>query len=182
PQEAFALPRPGELVQVIPLGQTGVLLDDPAQMNRVRVQVGPIQVTVGVEELRPHPTGPTRRAQEPRSGRGTSARAQKPSSAPVSHPAELPEEAGAGLQVPTSENSCDLRGLRADEALDRAEEFMDQAMLNHSPYIYLIHGHGTGALKRSLRSYLGSSPYVRRFRPGQPDEGGDGVTVVELQV
>lgn len=206
-EEEFAPCRQGETVQVIPLGQMGVLLDDPAQTGKVRVQVGSIQVTVGADELRPY-RGASRRTKEQGRGEsgawggagaekqrgrgveertirgegGRSSRGTSPPGIPASLSPDLREEKPkASLQMPTSENSCDLRGLRIDEALDKAERFLDRAMLSQYPCIYLIHGHGTGALKRSMRRYLEESPYVRRFRPGQPEEGGDGVTLVELQ-
>jgi DNA mismatch repair protein MutS2 len=50
-----------------------------------------------------------------------------------------------------------------------------------SPYLRIIHGHGTGRLKASLREYLKTSAYVEEFRAGGRSEGGDGVTVAKLR-
>jgi len=75
----------------------------------------------------------------------------------------------------------DVRGLRADEAVREVEGFLDQAFRNGDPGVLVVHGHGTGALKQVVRSYLEDSPYVRMYRPGESHEGGDGVTVVGLR-
>jgi DNA mismatch repair protein MutS2 len=83
--------------------------------------------------------------------------------------------------VQTRSNSVDLRGQRADEALRQLEAFLDQAALAGTDSIFVIHGHGTGALRRAVREYLAISPYVERFRPGGPGEGGDGVSVVSVR-
>lgn len=58
--------------------------------------------------------------------------------------------------------------------------FMDHAFLKNRAGVHIIHGHGTGALKRAVRGYLVDSPYASDFRPGDKSEGGDGVTVVAL--
>jgi DNA mismatch repair protein MutS2 len=76
--------------------------------------------------------------------------------------------------------SCDVRGLRADEALRLVEGFLDRLYGEGRPVAYIVHGHGTGALKQSLREYLDGSPYVRAWRPAENTEGGDGATRVEL--
>jgi DNA mismatch repair protein MutS2 len=78
-------------------------------------------------------------------------------------------------------NTVDVRGQRADDALREVEAFLDRAALDGAETIFIIHGHGTGALRKVMREYLATSPYVERFRPGGPGEGGDGVSVVSLK-
>jgi DNA mismatch repair protein MutS2 len=75
----------------------------------------------------------------------------------------------------------DVRGERAEEALRQLERFLDRAARDGEPAALVVHGHGTGALKTSVREYLGSSPYAASYRPGESHEGGDGVTVVQLR-
>jgi DNA mismatch repair protein MutS2 len=90
-------------------------------------------------------------------------------------------EPAVPVAVQTRANSVDVRGQRADEALRQLEAFLDQAALDGTDSIFVIHGHGTGALRRAVREYLANSPYVERFRPGGPGEGGDGVSVVSVR-
>ena len=75
----------------------------------------------------------------------------------------------------------DLRGMRADEALDEVEHHLDLAMRRNINQFTIIHGHGTGALKKAVRGYLNDSPYVLKFRAGTDTEGGDGVSVVDVK-
>ena len=76
--------------------------------------------------------------------------------------------------------TLDLRGYRCEEALDALEMYLDKASLVNLTPVYIIHGHGTGALKQVIRDYLMNSPYVAKFRPGENAEGGDGVSVVDI--
>ncbi len=76
--------------------------------------------------------------------------------------------------------TLDLRGYRCEEALDEIEAYLDKASLVNLSPVYIIHGHGTGALKQVIRDYLMNSPYVAKFRPGENAEGGDGVSVVDI--
>ena len=73
------------------------------------------------------------------------------------------------------------RGQAADEALDHVIAALDRATLDGAPFLRVIHGHGTGKLKVSLRAYLKDSPYVAAIRPGDRAEGGDGVTIVSVR-
>ena len=74
----------------------------------------------------------------------------------------------------------DLRGLRVDEALSRVDEALNDAVLDGAGTVRLIHGKGTGALRRAIREYLGGHPLVMSAQDGE-GPGGDGVTVVELK-
>ncbi len=76
--------------------------------------------------------------------------------------------------------TLDLRGYRVEDALDEVESYLDQASLANLTPVYIIHGHGTGALKQAVRDFLKTSPYVAKFRPGEDTEGGDGVSVVDI--
>jgi DNA mismatch repair protein MutS2 len=83
--------------------------------------------------------------------------------------------------VQTSDNTCDLRGLRADDAVAMATTFLDRAMGDDRGVVFLVHGHGTGALREAVRKELRESRYVTHFRSGDTSEGGEGVTVVWLR-
>ncbi len=78
-------------------------------------------------------------------------------------------------------NTLDMRGMRVEEALDELENYLDKASLANLSPVYLIHGHGTGALKSAVREFISTSPYVAKFRAGEDAEGGDGVCVVDIK-
>ena len=71
--------------------------------------------------------------------------------------------------------------MRVEEALEAAEAFLDELFSRGERGAYLIHGHGTGTLKRAVRDALRGSVYVEASRPGLREEGGDGVTGVRLR-
>jgi DNA mismatch repair protein MutS2 len=73
-----------------------------------------------------------------------------------------------------------LVGLRAREAITRLEEFLDHAVRAGYPAVRIIHGIGSGALRRAVEEYLSRSPYCTTYRGGAPSEGGAGVTVADL--
>ena len=86
----------------------------------------------------------------------------------------------AGGALPQAASRCDLRGLRADEAVREAERFLDQAYGEGASEVLLVHGLGSGALKASVRGFLAGSSYVRAFRAAEAHQGGEGTTLVEL--
>ena len=127
--------------------------------HEVRVAAGSLKLTVSIAELR--------ESREP----------QKPRAAGNPRSSETKLE----VAVQTRENTCDLRGLRADDAVSMAISFLDRSITDSRKVAYLLHGHGTGALKDVLRKELAASPYVQASRAGERHEGGDGVTVVWLR-
>jgi len=73
-----------------------------------------------------------------------------------------------------------LVGLRTAEALDRLERFLDHAQTVGVASVRIVHGIGSGALKRAVTEYLARSSYCTRFTEAEPNRGGAGVTVAEL--
>ena len=72
-------------------------------------------------------------------------------------------------------------GCSVDEAITRAERFLDETLLSDQRVVRFIHGYGTGQLKRALAGFLQQHPLVARFTAAPPEQGGGGVTVVELK-
>jgi DNA mismatch repair protein MutS2 len=153
----------GDRVEIAHLGTSGTLLESPRGKKRVRLRVGDTDMSVAASLL--------------------------VASEGVSEPSKVPRAAGIGasrsvtLPVPPGEASIalDLRGVAADEAVDRTVAALDRTTLAGNQSLRIIHGHGTGRLKTTLRAYLKESPYVSSFRPGERAEGGDGVTIVTLK-
>ncbi|MFW9770200.1 MAG: endonuclease MutS2 [Candidatus Thorarchaeota archaeon] len=74
-----------------------------------------------------------------------------------------------------------LRGMTVDEALEALEKFLDDAVLSGAGQVYIIHGKGTGTLRRNLSAYLKDHPAVESIRIGDWNEGGHGVTIARLK-
>lgn len=73
-----------------------------------------------------------------------------------------------------------LLGLRVHEALPRLAEFLDQAMLNRQSSVRVVHGFGSGALRRAVQDFLSQSPYCASYNQAPQNEGGGGATIVNL--
>lgn len=78
------------------------------------------------------------------------------------------------------QSSIDLRGMYGNEAIEALDKFIDNAILNNLHRIDVIHGKGTGALRKKIEEYLKNQKNIKSFRLGEWNEGGTGVTVVEL--
>lgn len=132
--------------------------------GQVRVAAGALKLTVGVEDLQT-PAAVEIAKKAPAKGHTSSRRGP---------------EAPLEVAIQTSENSVDLRGMRTDDAVSLATSFLDRSLHESRRVAFLIHGHGTGALRDALRKELQENRYVAYFRAGESGEGGDGVTVVWL--
>ena len=85
-----------------------------------------------------------------------------------------------GPEPRSSDNSLDVRGQRADEAVELLEAFLDKLLRANRSTGYVLHGHGGGSLKKAVRAWLAGSRYVKTHSSGSLDDGGDGWTVIEL--
>ncbi|MBN2305183.1 MAG: endonuclease MutS2 [Anaerolineae bacterium] len=74
----------------------------------------------------------------------------------------------------------DMRGQRIEDAIPSMEDYLDAAYMSGMPFVRIIHGKGTGALRQAVRDRLHGHPLVQRYETGKPKEGGDGVTIVTL--
>ncbi len=147
----------GRKVKVLSLQQTGEIIS--FSLREAVVQVGKIRIHV------------------PLSGLGRSEE-QPEAAAPVRNYAD-----GGGYSVQKSgtvHKEIDLRGMRQEEALEKVEKALDDALWAGLKEITLIHGQGTGRLKQGLRRHLEQHCLVKEYRRGTRPEGGDGVTVVSL--
>ena len=144
---------PGDTVWVVSLRKEGQLLG--LEDTQAEVQVGQFRVKVDPKDLK------FRRRDESISD-------------------TEPEFASAGRLRPSPGLELEMRGWRVEEALERLDKYLDEAYLARLPFVRIIHGKGTGRLRRAVRELLDGHPQVRGFRPGDQLEGGEGVTVVHL--
>jgi DNA mismatch repair protein MutS2 len=164
----------GMRVHVPSMDAQGVVVKLPDSRGRVKVTVGAITLDVDADSLGigtapPRPKTPAWMTPAKGSAR-----------APAASPASTADSDALTMTFPTASTTLDLRGERVDEAVGKVEAFLDRAALDGRSPVFVIHGHGTGALRKAVREYLGRSHYVRKFQPGGKGQGGDGVTVVEI--
>lgn len=163
PAPSEQAPRPvqvGDTVLVRSVGLEGEVLSIDEEENTAEVQVGGFRMQADLAELR-RPTRSERNA-------GRTAAARRPEPARVATPA-----------APDVSLNFDMRGWRAGDVADRLERYLNDAYLAGLPYVRLIHGKGTGALRQIVRDVLKGHPLVASFGGGGPD-GGEGVTVARM--
>lgn len=80
-----------------------------------------------------------------------------------------------------AQSELNVIGRTTDEAVDAVDKFLDEASLASLSQVRIVHGHGTGALRRAIAGLLDGHPHVSRFLPAPPDQGGAGATLVELR-
>ena len=80
-----------------------------------------------------------------------------------------------------AQSELNVIGQTTDEAVDAVDKFLDEASMAHLSHVRIVHGHGTGALRRAIGGLLDGHPHVDRFRTAPPDQGGAGATLVELR-
>ena len=173
--------KKGDKVIVMPLGVDAEMVETPegpiGDNTKVLVKIGKIKSRVEAEKIRLKKTEedePKVTLEKPKK------RKEPPEKKPPTRPTTQSAEDAAVLP-PSKANSLDLRGQRAYEAEAMVDTFLDDSCREHISNVFIIHGHGTGALRNLVREKLAESPYVESFRPGKRDEGGDGVTMAMLK-
>ncbi|HEX8773618.1 MAG TPA: Smr/MutS family protein [Pyrinomonadaceae bacterium] len=90
-------------------------------------------------------------------------------------------EVRLSAQEGAARSELNLIGRTTDEAVEETDKFLDEAFLSSLGQVRIIHGHGTGALRRAIAKLLNNHPHVERFMQAPPDQGGAGATLVELR-
>ena len=80
-----------------------------------------------------------------------------------------------------TKREIDVRGMSGDEAINAIEKHLDDAIVSGLTQVIIIHGKGTGALRKHVNTYLKNNPRIVSFRAGEWNEGGIGVTIAEIR-
>lgn len=153
-------PQVGDRIRIPSLGQTAEVLTAPDDDHKLTVRFGLMKTTVSLADIE-------------------SLQGEKAEVPAKPKPQDTVPAAQAGPPAPavrTSRNTIDLRGMRVAEA----EAVLEEAIAHASGALWVIHGHGTGKLKRGVHDYLHRHPQVQRLEAADQSDGGTGVTVVYL--
>ncbi|MGA2488751.1 MAG: Smr/MutS family protein, partial [Anaerolineales bacterium] len=164
---AIEVLKPGDKVVLRTLGTEGIL--SSIDVDEAEVQAGTLRLRVRLEELK-------RKETEPETSDGK--REIIKQTTPMLD--ESPTRSALFVSSPGME--LDLRGQRAEDALDMLDRYLEKAYLAGLPFVRIIHGKGTGKLRQEVRAALKGHPNVDSFEEGGEKEGGEGVTVAKLAV
>ncbi|MFH0993624.1 MAG: endonuclease MutS2 [bacterium] len=142
----------GDVVTVIPYQRTGIVMKR-AGGNRYEVQMGALSGVFEETQIE----FSARRAVE-----------EKPVNVRV-------------VRANDTKIELDLRGERFEDAMTRLDKFIDDCLISNLEFAYIIHGYGTGALRKGVQEYVKRNPQIKSSRPGGAGEGGSGVTIVYFQ-
>jgi len=147
----------GRTVWVENLQQHAEVVSPPDARGELEVQLGPLKTRVKASDVRPA-RAPAKRA---------------PSEVQVAVPSVSVQREAPPVEV-------DLRGMRAEEALEVLDKYVQDAYLGGLPFVRIIHGKGTGVLRQVVREHLGRHPLVRSQQTAEAREGGEGATIAKL--
>lgn len=157
----YVLPRPlvvGDTVLIVDIGGQATVLSTADKKGMVEVQAGIIKTRVSLENLR--------LVENPKKKQQSKMRTVRISQDKTS---------------PNVNTSCDLRGMTVDEGILTLDRFIDSEIRTGLNCFTVIHGKGTGVLRKAIRQYLSKHPQVKEHRLGTFGEGEDGVTIVTLK-
>ena len=136
------------------LNQRVIVISMPDNKGEVQVEAGIMKINVKLKDLRKVEVTPAKKEKKKR---------------------ELK------LNLKSVESRIDLRGMDAEEACYRTDKYLDEAYMANLGEVTVVHGKGTGVLRKAINDMLKRHPHVKSYRLGVYGEGGDGVTIVELK-
>ncbi len=148
----------GDLVFVKSFKRQGIVIQKDEGRNKVVIQMGSIRATLPLSDI-------------------SKSEARKVVKKEVSNNSQ-PKIEIPDVQVPMK---LDLHGYTVEEAIDALDKYLDSAYLVGLPFVYIVHGKGSGALRSAITEYLRKRAHVAHFRTGSMNEGGLGVTIVYLK-
>ncbi len=173
--------RVGDRVRLLSFGSIGIV--DRIKGDEAEVRVGSLHLREQLANLElvdevsaGHSRGSSPTVREGSASTKTRAGLRRTAQTTEVH---LRSKAAASDMATTAE--LKLIGKQTDEAVELVDKFLDEAFLNGLSELRIIHGHGTGALRRAIAELLTGHPHVARFKPAPQDQGGAGATLVELK-
>ncbi len=164
-KKSTPLPRElivGDTVEIIDIDKKATVIEKPKSNGTVAVMAGVIKTTVSIDNLRLVDTSKVTLGGSKKGGKRN--------------------VSGLTSRVDRSiSTEIDLRGMNSDEALMEVDKYIDNAVISGINTISIIHGKGTGVLRKSIQDYLRHNKYVKSYRLGLFGEGESGVTIVELK-
>lgn len=148
----------GDTVYIISMDTTGTVLSLPNAKGELSIQAGILHMTLPITDCEITDTPVVTEPKPPKSHR------------------RMNLERAATIRP-----EINVIGLTVDEAISKIDKYMDDALLSNLSQITIIHGKGTGALRKGIHEYLRKQTHVAEFRNGEFGEGDMGVTIVELQ-
>lgn len=149
----------GQAVRYLPWGKKAVVEELDPKKRLLKVDISGVSLWAKPEDAAP---------------------VQQGGAQPATKPAKQTDQAPAGA-AGAGTMRADLRGKRGDEAVAELSKIVDNALMRNVAQIEVVHGKGTGALRREVHSFLEHSPAVAAFDLADEEHGGDGVTLVELK-
>lgn len=151
--------KPGDKVRVLSMNVDGIIASKPDNKGNLFVQCGIIKSKVNIKDLAP---AMEEEIKVPKLVRSHSSRIKVSKSASIS-----PE--------------INLLGMTCDEAISVLDKYLDDAYIAHLPSVRIVHGKGTGALRKAVSDHLRRQSYIASFRLGEFGEGDAGVTIAEFK-
>ncbi len=158
--------RVGQSILHRSFGKKGTVCEVDARKKRVRMDMGGVTLWADVADLGTAPINDIRAPQKP--------------TAPVKRTGVVLTQAGGAAPLSLSLR-LDIRGKRADVALAELERFLDKALLGGRECVEIVHGRGTGVLRKEIHAFLRTFSAVESFELAPEDRGGDGMTMVTLR-